>query len=108
MYTSNIIKSYETFMSELYIHKMILRQIIEFSEKFIYYYHYLIIRLQIEVWLIPCKQLKFLSIFSIWAKVEHMILNIIFMNFLILFELEIVQFGIIFNKHIEIHLNYKK
>jgi len=30
------------------------------------------------------------------------------MNFLILFELEIVQFGIIFNKHIEIHLNYKK
>ena len=28
------LKYYEIFMSELYIHKMILQQIIEFSEKF--------------------------------------------------------------------------
>ena len=64
--------------------------------------------MDVEVWIVPRRQLSFSYIFSIWAKIEHMILNIIFMNFLILFELDIVQFEIIFDKHIEIHLNYKK
>jgi hypothetical protein len=39
---------------------------------------------------------------------EHMRLNIYFLHFLILLEVHIVQLGITFGKHIEIHFNDRK
>ena len=62
MYTSNIIKYYEIFMLELYIHK---RQFIEFLEKFqillLLFYN----KVANRSLTFARKQLKFLSTFAI-------------------------------------------
>ena len=49
-----------------------------FQRSFRYYYHYFIIRLQVEVWLIPSKHLKFSNISMIWTIIEQRYFKYIF------------------------------
>jgi hypothetical protein len=52
----------------------------------------------------PHELIEFLSLYKMWATMDHSRLNIILI-FLCLLEVHIGQFRITFGKHAEIHLN---
>lgn len=53
----------------------------EFYTTFLYFHYYFSVKMQMEVWIILKKHLIFSSIFCICAKIEHILLNVVFMNF---------------------------
>ena len=65
--------------------KWFYKKLQNFQIRFMYYYHYFIITLQVEFWIMTSKHLKFSLIFGIWAigKLRHLkyYLSYIFVEF---------------------------
>jgi hypothetical protein len=97
MYSLNFFKSIGFFMTDLWTQNVLPFQFLQCWTKFRYYYNYYVLILQCKVelyiennWIIQLSMINGL-LWNLWIQIY------IFMQFLILFHVYVVQFGITFD-----------